>query len=287
VGRPIRAQRLAASPNPYEELSVQTEDEDPRFNNILARGLAVLRAFDRQDQLLGNAELAERTGVPKATISRLSFTLAQLGYLSYRPEAGKYELAPGVVALAYPYLVGHVVPPIARPLMHTLANATRSNIGFGIMEGLSVIYLEYEIGEPNPSRRHRVGFRVPLVRSGIGRACYAALPHEEQLAVQAQVREHYPDEAQALCDELEKAAAQVEGRGFCIASGTLNPNINSVAVPFVYGERRKIMAFNSQGPKQIQTAALMARTGVKLLELAEEVRHQIIAAELGAGFARR
>lgn len=287
MGRPIRKERLASYPSWSEELTIKTDDEDPRFNNILARGLAVLRAFDRQEQLLGNAELAERTNVPKATISRLTFTLAQLGYLSYRPDFGKYELAPGVVALAYPYLVSHIVPPIARPLMHALANETRTNVGFGIQEGLSVIYLEYEIGEPDPSRRHRVGFRVPLVRTGIGRACYAALPPEERQAILEQVREHYPKEWKQLSAELEDAAAQVERRGYCIAAGTLTPRVNSVAVPFVYGERRKIMAFNSQGPKQIQTVALMAKTGARLLDLAAEVRRQIITAEMTPGFVRR
>lgn len=286
MGRPIRKERLAL-PSWKDELTIKTDDEDPRFNNILARGLAVMRAFDRQEQMLGNAELAERTNVPKATISRLTYTLAELGYLSYRADVGKYELAAGVVALAYPYLASHVVPPIARPLMHTLANETKSNVGFGIQEGLSVFYLEYEIGEPNPSRRHRVGFRVPLARTGIGRACYAALAPEERNSILEQVRQHYPNDWQQLTDELEDAAAQVEKRGYCIAAGTLTAKVNSVAVPFVYGERRKIMAFNSQGPASIQTQARMARTGVQLLELATEVRRQIITAELAPGYGRR
>jgi len=46
LGRPIRKERLAI-PGWKEDLTLKTDDEDPRFNNILARGLAVMRAFDR------------------------------------------------------------------------------------------------------------------------------------------------------------------------------------------------------------------------------------------------
>jgi hypothetical protein len=52
---------------------------DPRFNTALARGIAVLRAFELDEQFLGNADIAARTGVPKATISRLTHTLTELG----------------------------------------------------------------------------------------------------------------------------------------------------------------------------------------------------------------
>ena len=57
---------------------------DPRFNTALARGLDILRSFRQGEAYLGNADLAERTGVPKATVSRLTFTLAELGYLKYK-----------------------------------------------------------------------------------------------------------------------------------------------------------------------------------------------------------
>ena len=55
---------------------------DRRFVESLARGLAVLRCFAPADRELGNREIAIRTGLPPATVSRLTFTLTALGYLS-------------------------------------------------------------------------------------------------------------------------------------------------------------------------------------------------------------
>jgi DNA-binding IclR family transcriptional regulator len=277
LGRPSRKDKVVL-PDYSEGIQVKTEDEDPRFNNALARGLAILRSFQVDVRLLGNLEIAEISGLPKSTVSRLTFTLTQLGYLRYLPEFGKYELAAGVVGLAYPYLANQPVPSIARPLMVDLALKSKTNVGLGVQEGRSVLYLEYALGEVNPNRLQRAGFRVPLVRTAMGRACIAAMRPEDRERLYEELREHYKREWTQLRGELEDAVVQVQTRGFCIAAGTLNPNTNSVAVPFVQVDGHTFMAFNSQGHAQFQTKEVMVRNGKKLMELAQEVRRRLMDA---------
>lgn len=273
MGRPSRKDKdKTILPDYAEGLQIKTEDDDPRFNNALARGLAILRCFDLDTPLLGNLEIAERTDVPKSTISRLTHTLTQLGYLLYRPEYGKYELAAGVMALAYPYVASQDVPNLARQLMVDLARKTKTNIGLGVHEGLSVLYLEYALGEAVPNRRQRVGFRVPLVRTAMGRACVAAMVPGDRQEVLERIRDYYPREWESLWRELEAAENQVRIHGYCTAIGTFNRNTNVVAVPFVSSTNRSIMAFNSQGPAQIQTPDNLARHGELLLKLTEQIR---------------
>src|SRR5206468_12926287 len=74
---------------------------DRNFVVALARGLDVLRAFRPDDGLLGNQEIAARTNLPKPTISRLTYTLTKLGYLTQVPRFEKYQLAPAAMALGY------------------------------------------------------------------------------------------------------------------------------------------------------------------------------------------
>lgn len=271
LGRPSRKEKVVF-PDYTEGLQIKTEDDDPRFNNALARGLAILRCFDLDTPLLGNIEIAERTGIPKPTISRLTYTLTQLGYLLYRPEFGKYELAAGVMALSYPYVASQQVPALARALMVELAKETKTNIGLGVHEGLSVLYLEYALGEARPNRRQRVGFRVPLVRTAMGLACVAALPPGDKQRVLENIRDYYPREWPELWKRLEEAENQVRIHGYCTTIGTFERTTNVVAVPFVTSETQSIMAFNSQGPAQLQTPARMARTGERLIKLTEQVR---------------
>jgi DNA-binding IclR family transcriptional regulator len=276
MGRPSSKDRdRIILPDYAEGIQIKTDDEDPRFNNALARGLAILRTFDIDSALLGNLDLAELTGLPKSTVSRLTFTLTQLGYLNYREEVGKYELAAGVVGLAYPYIANQTTPSLARPLMVELAQASRTNIGLGVAEGLSVLYLEYALGEARPNRRQRVGFRVPLIRTAMGRACIAGLTENDRTALYERLQANYPREWPILREQLEDAVAQVQARGWCEAKGTFQRNVHSVAVPFLHPDGRSVMAFNSQGSSASQTAAVMARNGQRLLELVQEVRKRM------------
>jgi hypothetical protein len=59
---------------------------DRSFVVALSRGLDVLRAFQPNDGLLGNQEIASRTNLPKPTVSRLTYTLTKLGYLTPVPR---------------------------------------------------------------------------------------------------------------------------------------------------------------------------------------------------------
>lgn len=274
MGRPSRKDKVVV-PDYSEGLQIKIEDDDPRFNSALARGLAILRSFHIDQRFLANADIAERTGIPKPTVSRLTYTLTQLGYLRYREDLGKYEVAAGVVGLAYPYIAKQVVPSVARPLMLELANETSTNVGLGVNEGLSMLYLEYAPGDPKSNRRQRVGFRVPVVRTAMGRACVAAMSPEQQREVLERMQLYYPKEWKTLWDELEDAMEQYQKHGYCIAAGTFARLTNTVAVPFVWGEGDSMMAFNSQGPAHLQTPARLARTGKRLIEMTERIREQL------------
>jgi DNA-binding IclR family transcriptional regulator len=274
-------------PDYSEGIQIKTEDADPRFNNALARGLAILRAFQVDRRLLGNRELAEISGLTRPTVSRLTHTLTQLGYLRYREDIGQYELAAGVVGLAYPYLASQQVPPVARPLMVELALQTSTNVGLGVQEDMSVLYLEYALGEANPNRLQRAGFRVPLVRTAMGRACIAGMRPEQRERLFEHMKGYYKREWPALRTQLDAAVTQVQVDGYCIAAGTFNVNTHSVAVPFVTGNDETILAFNSQGHAQRQTPAVMARNGKRLIEMAREIRRRLANGHSGPSLGRR
>src|SRR5947207_7605952 len=86
---------------------------DRSFVVALSRGLDVLRAFQPNDGLLGNQEIAARTNLPKPTVSRLTYTLTRPGYLTPVPRFEKYQLAPSAMALGYAALANVGVPRLS------------------------------------------------------------------------------------------------------------------------------------------------------------------------------
>src|ERR1700748_3555937 len=105
--------------------------EDRQFVTALARGLDILRCFSRKDRELGNTEIAARTGLPKATVSRLTFTLTQMGYLTYSSVSGRSSLSVGVLALGSAYLGTLDVRNVARPFMQELADDLPATVSLG------------------------------------------------------------------------------------------------------------------------------------------------------------
>ena len=67
----------------------QGTEKDRNFVTALARGLELLRAFEAGETYLGNGELSKRTRIPKPSVSRLTYTLTQLGYLKYNSHLEK------------------------------------------------------------------------------------------------------------------------------------------------------------------------------------------------------
>src|SRR5438045_5914447 len=102
---------------------------DRNFVVALSRGLDVLRAFQPSDGLLGNQEIAARTNLPKPTISRLTYTLTKLGYLTPVPRFEKYQLAPSAMALGYAALANLGVRHLSEPYREEVMRATGLAVG--------------------------------------------------------------------------------------------------------------------------------------------------------------
>src|SRR5262245_65946491 len=98
-----------------------TIHNDRKFVTALVRGLEVLRVFTPTEGLLGNGEIAERTGLPKPTVSRLTYTLTKLGHLAHVERLAKYQLAPAALALRYTALANIRVRQLARSARQDLA----------------------------------------------------------------------------------------------------------------------------------------------------------------------
>ena len=73
---------------------------DTAGSQSLERGLVLLRAFRVGTTSLTNAELAARTGLPRPTVSRLTRSLVDAGFLRYDVNERAYRLAPVVLSLA-------------------------------------------------------------------------------------------------------------------------------------------------------------------------------------------
>src|SRR5216684_5987902 len=102
--------KAAFTPSPSAETVLAESAGDAAFATTLAKGLVVLEAFEAGAPMLGNMELAARTGIPRPTVARLTHTLAELGYLRYDQDLAKYPWRPGA-AHGPPAACRHAISP--------------------------------------------------------------------------------------------------------------------------------------------------------------------------------
>lgn len=254
----------------------RSPDVDPYHIQALERGLDVLRAFRADRQVMDDAELARRTGLPRKTVERLTFTLEKLGYLKLVRGSRQYEVAAGVLGLAQTFLARQPVSAIARDPMLRLAHEVRRNVALGIHEGSDVYILEYAVTDTTGDRRLDVGFRLPLARSALGAACAAALPQRAWARLLEDIKARYPADWKTYWEGLDAARSQYASDGYCVAIGTLYPGTAAVAVPFADPTSNETMALGVIAPANRLDRAQMGGIGHRLRELAAELHDRLL-----------
>src|SRR3954470_361888 len=188
-------------------------------NRSLERGIDILRSFRPGSELLGNADLAERTGLSRSTVSRLTQTLVGCGYLQVEARTRAYRLAPAVLSLAHAMRTGSTALAIAAPLMRAAAQAERINVGLAAADRDEMVYLESIRYHPRPSLRTVVsGQRVPMELTSLGRAWLAGAPEDQRQTLLAHFRRTRRAQWPELGPALAAAISQVEASGYCAAS---------------------------------------------------------------------
>ncbi len=193
---------------------------------VLARGLALLRAFSPRNAPLSNSELATATGLPKATVSRLTASLTRLGYLDYLEAPARYRLAHGALALGYGALSALDMRVRARAHMQRFANDNDLLVVLAAREGLSMLCHEVCRGRGALTIRVGVGSRLALPHSAMGRAWIASLRPPQYQALLTELAASYA--VDELLPHFEDAARQVRETGFCVTVSSLEPDVNSV-----------------------------------------------------------
>jgi DNA-binding IclR family transcriptional regulator len=139
----------------------------PAGTQTLARGIAVVNAVARGRTRL--RDIAEETGVGRSTTHRLLQLLLATGYLRQLDD-GAYALGPALIELGYQALQENPVTGVAGPVLRALAERVHDTVHLAIEDRGQVLYLDKIPGTRGAVMRSQVGHRMPLTRTGIGKA---------------------------------------------------------------------------------------------------------------------
>jgi PcaR/PcaU/PobR family beta-ketoadipate pathway transcriptional regulator len=237
----------------------------------VSRALAIMELFDERRPYLSTTEIAELTGLNRATAYRFCQTLLSLGYLE---EVAPRRFRPGLkaVSLARAALSSRELPDLAQPYLRDLRDTTGETVNMALLDGMEVVYVSRLLSHHLLALRLFVGSRLPVYASSLGRAMLAFLPDNELetildgIAFQAFTRHTIADRRRLLA-ELHR----VRVRGYAINDQELVLGIRGIAAPIFGVGGRPIAAINLSIAHPLSLKEIEEKFSTPLLETASAI----------------
>lgn len=244
-----------------------------KLNRSLERGIEILRCFKPGMNLLGNSEIAERTGLPPSTISRLTQTLVLSGFLEHDKQKSAYRLAPTVLSLGHSYKTSSQDLRIIEPLMRKTSEKLKLNVGLAVADRLEMVYLESIRYTKNIALRTvAAGQRVPIERTSLGRAWIANLDIKHRAKLLLKLKNSGVKNWPQIEKDIESAIDSMETKGYCIASWLPDIYAISVSIKLSNGKHASL---NFSTPAESQLNNVLESYVPALFELKDKIETEL------------
>jgi DNA-binding IclR family transcriptional regulator len=196
--------------------------------------LALLAAFDVNHPQLTLSELARRARLPLATVHRLAGELEQWRALD-RDEQGRYGVGFRLWEMGLLAPVHSRLREVSVPFLLELHRQTQQNIQLAACDGFDAVYVEKLTSRQSVPQSSRVGARIPLHATGVGKALLA---FQSSAFVEALLQRPLATSTPWTLTNrgaLRRELAQVRHSGFATSAQEFRSGSCSVAVPVLHG----------------------------------------------------
>ncbi|MFC7264072.1 IclR family transcriptional regulator domain-containing protein [Streptomyces lutosisoli] len=204
------------------------------FIESLARGLTVITAFGEGRAELTLTDVAQATGLARATARRALITLEHLGYVTTHDRV--FRLTPRVLGLGFPPLSRTTLAGIAAPHLTELSQRLHDSVSLAVLADDEIQYIGRVATSRVMSVNITVGTRLPAYATSLGRVILADLP-EPRLPDLLPLTPHTLTDPEKLRAELDR----VREAGYALLDEELEEGLRSIAVP-VRGRGGRVVA---------------------------------------------
>ncbi|MFI1732145.1 IclR family transcriptional regulator C-terminal domain-containing protein [Streptomyces acidicola] len=193
------------------------------FVESLARGLTVITSFGEGRAELTLSDVAQATGLARATARRALITLEHLGYVESYGRA--FRLTPRVLGLGFPPLSMLPLSEIAAPHLTALSARLHDSSSLAVLVGDEVQFIARAATARILSANVTVGTRLPAYATSPGRVMLADLPSPPT------------GDRTAVLDRVRRD-------GYALVDSELEEGLRSMAVPVREHGGRVVAAVN-------------------------------------------
>lgn len=201
----------------------------------LYRGLMTIEAVVNVHCTLKDISLT--LGISRSTTHRLLQVLVEQKYL--RQFSSEYALGPKLVEYGMRSLSKYPLRDAAAPYLQELSRMTHDTVHLGIREDMEVFYIEKISGSRAVDMNSRVGYRMPLDITGIGKALLLDSSNQEL----KEIHQFYNRQDDELPDFISKMDSYRKN-SYALDLTENEINIRCVAAPVRNGENKIVAAIS-------------------------------------------
>jgi DNA-binding IclR family transcriptional regulator len=203
---------------------------------VTTRVLGILGSFDAEHRSLTLTEIAERAGLKLPTAHRLVGELAGWGALR-RTSSGRYVIGRRLWDLGLLSVVQTGLRDVAAPFLQDLYGATLATVHLAVREGAGVLYLDRISGHASVPVTSKVGARMPMYSTGVGKVLLAHAPDEVRHPVLAGPLERFTPYTIVQPGRLEGQLRRIRQEGYATTTEEMTLGACSIAVPITSDDR--------------------------------------------------
>lgn len=200
--------------------------------SVTGRVFAILDSFVPGEARLTLTQIARRTGLPIATAHRLVRELVNHGALERGPGR-TYGIGIRLWEIGSLAPVRSGLRELAIPFMEDLYEATHGNVQLAVLDGSDALFIDKIGGRSSVQIITRVGGRLPLHATGVGKVLLAHAPASVLDDVLARGLEAHTAATITDPDRLRACLEQVRADGYAWTRDEMTNGAVSVGAPVV------------------------------------------------------
>jgi IclR family transcriptional regulator, KDG regulon repressor len=278
----LERQRHPAQGGKKPKVGLRVE-KDPESYNVRAveRAMRILSSFDDEHPDRGVSEIAQATGLHKATTHRIMMTLLNGGFLERTPSGDRFRLGLQVVQLGLGALRGLDFRRVALPYMQQLVDRFQESCDLGIHDRGQVLYVEVVLSEQVLAIVSRVGGHLPLHCTASGKVLLAFLPSEIVEPIFGAPLPAYTEKTITSPAQLREELETIRQQGYAVDDEELEEEIRAVSVPIRDLDGNTIAAISMPGPASRVTWDRLPVIAEAMMEAADAISAQVLRSSFG------
>ena len=263
------------TPPPRVRTSTRGNGETAQVQS-LTRGLSILECLARAEGGLTLTDIAQRVQLPASTTHRLLGTLEKMGYVHTMGDLSRWYVGLTAFTVGSSFLASRDFAAHSHAYMRRLMEQCGETCNLAILDGTEAVFIDQVQCRETMRTIVKLGSRVPLHASGVGKAIFASLLDDQiDALVKVKGLPRITENTITSPETMWASIRVIRQRGWSFDDEEHLPGTRCVAAPIYDEHAEPLGAISLAGPSSRLPDARIKQLGPLVSRMAEEITRRV------------